>query len=111
MNLTRLFACHFRDGRAASAALLRDVPATSMGDTCAVQAPSLGEPQMPHFLWSKEELDTRFPGVKVLEAVDAHDPQALEEDAVLKEEIRVLGELVKAIQDQGRRKRLAEADP
>ena len=76
MILTKLFACHFRGG----------VPSEKlrMVEIRAVRAPSPGGPQMPHFLWSKKELEPRFPSVEGVEAAGAHDPQALAEDAVLK---------------------------
>ena len=109
MTLTGLFDCHFRGGRAESAPMLREVPSNklSMADTCGVGTPEGPAPFMPHLQYAGEELDALFPPLEVPAAVDADDPQALEVETLLEEGLRVAGDIVKSVEEQGRRRKLA----
>ena len=109
MTLTSLFDCQFRGGRAESAPLLREVPSNklSMADTCAVETPEGQVPFMPHLRHRGEELDALFPSLVVPEAVDAEDPQATEVEPLLEEGLRVAADIVRSVEEQGRRRRLA----
>ena len=109
MTLTSLFDCQFRGGRAESAPLLREVPSNklSMADTCAVETPEGPVPFMPHLRHRGEELDALFPSLVVPEAVDAEDPQATEVEPLLEEGLRVAADIVKSVEEQGRRRKLA----
>ena len=62
---------------------------------------------MPHLQYSEEELDALFPPLEVPAAVDAEDPQALEVETLLDEGLRVAADIVKSVEVQGRRRRLA----
>ena len=91
--------------------MLREVPSNklSMADTCGVRASDEPQPFMPHLAYGKEELEVRHPRLQVPEAVDAEDPQANEVDGLLEEGLRVARDLVKTVEEQGRRRRLAGA--
>ena len=60
----------------------------------------------PHLEYAKPELDRLYPPMAVPEAVDAGDPQQDEDDPILVEGYRLAGELVKACEEQGRKRRL-----
>ena len=77
-----------------------------MADTCATEVEV--KAVMPHLEHSKEELDRRYPGIPVPKAVDDGDPQASEREPLLEEGLRLAEDLVKTVQEQGRRRRLAE---
>ena len=78
-----------------------------MADTCGVGTPEGPLPFMPHLRHSGEELDALFPPLEVPEAVDAEDPQALEVETLLEEGLRVAADIVKTVEEQGRRRKLA----
>ena len=65
-----------------------------------------GDPMMPHTVFTSEELDTQYPPVSVPEAVDADDPYSGIEDATLTSGLKTASQLVKACNEQGRKKRL-----
>ena len=89
--------------------MLREVPSNklSMADTCGVGTPEGAVPFMPHLQFVGEELDALFPPLEVPAAVDADDPQALEVEPLLQEGIRVAADIVKTVEEQGRRRKLA----
>ena len=60
----------------------------------------------PHLEYANLELDRVYPPMAVPEAVDAGDPQPDEDDPILVEGYRLAGELVKACEEQGRKRRL-----
>jgi hypothetical protein len=63
---------------------------------------------MPHLEYSKEELERLHPSIPAPEAVDEGDPQAEETEPLLEEGLRLARDLVKTVEEQGRRRRLAE---
>jgi len=97
MQLTKLFDCHFRDGRAASAPMLRRgktsgvkiAEADSQGEICAIadanqwasgildpegeHDDAKTEPCMPHSQHSAELIDKLYPSLKVPEELDLDD--------------------------------------
>ena len=78
----------------------------TMADTCAIETET--KPSMPHLEHSKEELERLYPGIPVPKAVDDGDPQAGERDPLMEEGLRLAKDLVKTVDEQGRRRRLAE---
>ena len=63
---------------------------------------------MPHLEHSKEEPDRLHPSISAPEAVDEGDPQAEEQEPLLEEGLRLAKDLVRTVEEQGRRRRLAE---
>ena len=106
-GLVTLFDCHFRSGRAESAPKMR----TEVADKKTISDADLatvGERLIfPHLEYAKPELDRLYPPMAVPEAVDAGDPQQDEDDPILVEGYRLAGELVRACEEQGRKRRLA----
>jgi len=109
-GLVTLFDCHFRSGRAESAPRMR----TEVADKKTISDADLatvGERLIfPHLEYAKPELDRLYPPMAVPEAVDAGDPQQDEDDPILVEGYRLAGELVKACEEQGRKRRLEAYD-
>ena len=106
--LTGIFDCKFRGGRPEAAPQLRAVPSTkvTMADTCSAELEVRAT--MPHLEHYKEELGRLHPGSSAPEAVDDGDPQAEEREPLLEEGLRLAKDLVKTVEEQGRRRRLAE---
>ena len=106
--LTELFDCNFRGGRPDAAPRLREVPSNkvTMADTCVAEVEA--RPSMPHLEHSKEELERLYPCIPVPKAVDDGDPQAGEREPLLEAGLRLAKDLVKTVEEQGRRRRLAE---
>ena len=63
---------------------------------------------MPHLEHSKEELGQLHPSIPAPRAVDDGDPQAEEREPLLEEGLGLAKDLVKTVEEQGRRRRLAE---
>ena len=106
--LTGIFDCKFKGGRPDAAPQLRTVPSTKviMANTCSAELEIRAA--MPHLEHSKEELDRLHPSISAPEAVDEGDPQADEREPLLEEGLRLAKDLVKTVEEQGRRRRLAE---
>ena len=64
---------------------------------------------MPHLEYSKEEMERLHPSIPAPEAVDDGDPQAEEREPLLEEGLRLAKDLVRTVEEQGRRRRLAES--
>ena len=103
-----LFDCKFKGGRPDAAPQLRTVPSTkvTIANTCLAEVEIRAA--MPHLEHSKEELDRLHPSISAPEAVDEGDPQAEEREPLLEERLRLAKDLVKTVEEQGRRRRLAE---
>ena len=78
-----------------------------MADTCSAEHEVRAI--MPHLEYSKEELERLHPSIPAPEAVDEGDPQAEEMEPLLEEGLRLARDLVKTVEEQGRRRRLAES--
>ena len=77
-----------------------------MADTCAAEQEV--RPSMPHLEYSLEEMERLHPPILAPRAVDDGDPQAEEREPLLEEGLKLAKDLVKAVEEQGRRRRLAE---
>ena len=107
IKLVGLFDCRFLGGRADAAPKTR-VEATeraTMADMNGVSTDEEQDPFMPHTTLPQDELNRYFPSVEVPEAVDAGDPLADQVDHTLEAGLRTVDELVKALAEQGNRKR------
>ena len=106
--LTGIFDCKFRGGRPDAAPQLRAAPSTkvTMADTCVAEQEI--RPSMPHLEHSLEEMERLHPPIPAPRAVDDGDPQAEEREPLLEEGLKLAKDLVKAVEEQGRRRRLAE---
>ena len=106
--LAGVFDCKFQGGRPDAAPQLRSAPSTkvTMADTCAADYEVRA--MMPHLECSKEELERLHPSISAPEAVDDGDPQAEEREPLLEEGLRLAKDLVRTVEEQGRRRRLAE---
>ncbi len=107
MQLTKLYQCEYRGGRAESAPQIRKAPGTraTMGETYAVDEYEPA-PIMPHMLHNEAELKRRYPPLEVPAAVDAEDPLNDDADVLVQAGDVVVKDLLKAIATQGRRRRL-----
>ena len=106
--LTGISDCKFRGGRPDATPQLRAAPSTkvTMANTCATELEVRAT--MPHLEHSKEELERLHPSIPAPRAVDDGDPQAEEREPLLEEGLRLAVDLVKTVEEQGRRRRLAE---
>ena len=106
--LTGIFDCKFQGGRPDAAPQLRAAPSTkvTMADTCAADVEVRAT--MPHLEHSKEELERLYPSISAPEAVDEGDPQAEGREPMMEEGFRLAKDLARTVEEQGRRRRLAE---
>ena len=61
---------------------------------------------MPHLVYGEQALRKLYPPLEVPEAVDAEDPQNDEGDALVEAGNKVIKDIVKATEQQGRKRRL-----
>ena len=96
IQLTKLYSCEFRGGRA----------------ECAPQAEAYNveendkAPIMPHLVYDSEKLKELYPPFTVPEAVDAEDPLNDDDDMVIKAGDLIIKELITATATQGRKRRM-----
>jgi hypothetical protein len=64
---------------------------------------------MPHLEHSTGEMRPLHPSISAPEAVDEGDPQAEEREPLLEEGLKLAKDLVRTVEEQGRRRRLAES--
>ncbi len=109
MQLTRLYSCEFRGGRAASAPQVRKAPGkkVTIGEAYRIDVEEDRAPMMPHLTYSEEELKQLYPPLEPPEAADADDPLNDEDDALVAAGNVLIKELVEATARQGRRRRMA----
>jgi hypothetical protein len=135
MNLTTLFDCEFRGGRAESAPQTRTAASakTTMAEASSLASvePTGGSGEgpggpgevgvselgiakaegehplcMPHNVYSREEMDRLHPSFIAPPAVDADDPHDDAHEALLHEGYRLAGEIAREASVQGRRRQM-----
>ena len=135
MNLTALFDCEFRGGRAESAPQTRTAASakTTMAEASSLASvePTGGSGEgpggsgevgvselgiakaegehplcMPHNVYSREEMDRLHPSFIAPPAVDADDPHDDAHEALLHEGYRLAGEIAREASVQGRRRQM-----
>ncbi len=111
MALTALFDCQFRGGRAEAAPQLRAAPGnrTTMAEANTVAEDEQADDDeviMPHLRYSEQALRKLYPSLEVPEAVDAEDPLNDDGDDLVDAGYRVIKDIIRATQRQGRKRRL-----
>ena len=106
MKLVDIFDCRFQGGRASLAPLTRtqDSNKVKVADVCEMAIDP--DPIMPHNMYNLEQLNNLYPSVDVPEdevGADFIDP---DEDHLFKEGMKTVAELMKALGEQGRRRKL-----
>ena len=87
---------------------------STMADQCLIAQMHRGgepDPIMPHRNMSTAELDVAYPAMVAPPAVDAEDPFNSEDDVLLKEGVRLAGEIWQAALVQGRKRRMETTTP
>ncbi len=64
------------------------------------------DPIVPHKEFSKDDLETFFPSIRVPDAVDAEDPFNDVIDPILEQGMKTAGDMVQACSEQGRRRKM-----
>ena len=107
MKLTRLYDCRFLDGRAASAPQRREGKSgkTTMAGACLVNGDLDDDLIVPHLMFSDEELEKRYPKLVAHDEEDTGDLLKDDDDILLREGMRIVGDFVEACSTRGRRRR------
>jgi hypothetical protein len=126
-KLTELFDCHYRDGRAATAPLLRKSKTTGVkiaeadlpqGEILKVsdanewaedvldpdREPASSEPCLPHLIYAAEVLDAKYPSLTVPEALDLDDTQGDAWDWVYQKGLQEARDIEASMKTMGRMK-------
>ena len=108
MQLTKLYSCDFRGGRAECAPQVRKTPGSkmTMGEAYNLDEGEGRGPIMPHLMYSEEQLEQFYPPLQVPEAVDVDDPLNDDDDEMIKTGNILIKELIEATARQGRRRRM-----
>ncbi len=107
MQLTRLYSCEFRGGRAECAPQARKTPGgkVTMGEAYNLED-SEEVPIMPHVVYTEAQLEELYPPLQVPEAVDAQDPLNDDDDILVQSGNIIISDLIKATAVQGRKRRM-----
>ena len=106
MKLVDIFDCRFQGGRASLAPLTRtqDSNKVKVADVCEMAIDP--DPIMPHNMYDLEQLNNLYPSVDVPEDEVGADFINPDEDHLFKEGMKTVAELMKALGEQGRRRKL-----
>ena len=110
INLTGLFECEFKSGRAESAPKVREtsVQKLTMADVIALAEEGKEEesadtkPIMPHRVYDEAALNYLYPSLEAVEPVDDEDDIP---DPLLERGLEVAKEIIRDAEDHGRRRR------
>ena len=106
MKLVDLFDCKFLGGRASSAPLTRTQSSdkVKVADVCEMSIDP--DPIMPHTVYTLEEMNELYPSVEVPEDDIGEDLVDPEDDYLLKEGKKTIVDFLRALEEQGRRRKL-----
>ena len=106
MKLVNIFDCKFMGGRASAAPLTRTQASdkVKVADVCGMTVDP--DPIMPHTVYTLEEMNELYPSVEVPEDPVGEDFVDPEEDHLLQEGKKTVVEFLRALEEQGRRRRL-----
>jgi hypothetical protein len=113
IDLTKLFECEFKDGRAESAPKVRETSRqkVTMADVLALTEGGPEEqgeemkPVMPHRVYDDAALDYLYPPLAAVDPVDDEDDVP---DSLLQKGLKVASRIIKEAADHGRRRRPKE---
>ena len=134
-QLVKLYDCYYRDGRAESAPAMRTgasekqtlAKAATTSSVHALEASAPypcdhtdevqreelnASPCMPHNLWDREELDTRYPSLKAIADLELEDLSRLEDERLYAAGMNVVQQILEEMTSHGRRRRAtAQEEP
>ena len=106
MKIVDIFDCRFPGGRASLAPFTRTQSSNEVkvADVCGMSTDP--DPILPHNVYSLEQLDSLYPSVDFPEDEIGEDIIDPEDDHMLKEDKKTVVEFLKALGEQGRRRKL-----